>query len=50
MPELKLISKHPDSLKQIIQSVLSERLHTAIAIAVGCVNVNVMRLFNVYLL
>ena len=27
MTELKLISKHPDSLKQIIQSALSERLH-----------------------
>ncbi|MFM7440889.1 MAG: hypothetical protein ACKO2V_20205 [Snowella sp.] len=27
MNELKLISKHPDSLKQIIQSALSERLH-----------------------
>ncbi|PZV25535.1 MAG: hypothetical protein DCF12_14460 [Snowella sp.] len=27
MPELKLIAKHPDSLKQIIQSALSERLH-----------------------
>ena len=28
MAELKLISKHPDSLKQIIQSALSERLHS----------------------
>jgi len=28
MTELKLISKHPDSLKQIIQSALSERLHS----------------------
>ncbi|MFM7437887.1 MAG: hypothetical protein ACKO2V_04690 [Snowella sp.] len=28
MNELKLISKHPDSLKQIIQSALSERLHS----------------------
>lgn len=28
MTELKLISKHPDSLKQIIQSSLSERLHS----------------------
>ena len=27
MAKLKLISKHPDSLKQIIQSALSERLH-----------------------
>ena len=27
MTELKLISKYPDSLKQIIQSALSERLH-----------------------
>jgi len=27
MAELKLISKHSDSLKQIIQSALSERLH-----------------------
>jgi hypothetical protein len=27
MFELKLIAKHPDSLKQIIQSALSERLH-----------------------
>jgi hypothetical protein len=28
MTELKLISKNPDSLKQIIQSALSERLHS----------------------
>jgi vacuolar-type H+-ATPase subunit H len=28
MTELKLISKHADSLKQIIQSALSERLHS----------------------
>jgi predicted DNA-binding protein YlxM (UPF0122 family) len=28
MAELKLISKYPDSLRQIIQSALSERLHS----------------------
>jgi hypothetical protein len=28
MVELKLISKYPDSLRQIIQSGLSERLHS----------------------
>ncbi|MEH1901119.1 MAG: hypothetical protein V7L04_06820 [Nostoc sp.] len=28
MTELKLSSKYPDSLRQIIQSALSERLHT----------------------
>jgi predicted DNA-binding protein YlxM (UPF0122 family) len=28
MPELKLISKNPDSLQQIIQSTLLERLHS----------------------
>jgi len=28
MAELKLISKHSDSLKQIIQSALSEKLHS----------------------
>jgi hypothetical protein len=27
MTELKLISKHPESIKQIIKSALSERLH-----------------------
>lgn len=28
MAELKLISKYPDSLRRIIQSALSERLHS----------------------
>ncbi|ELS00295.1 hypothetical protein GLO73106DRAFT_00041530, partial [Gloeocapsa sp. PCC 73106] len=28
MAELKLISKYPDSLRQIIQSALSERLYS----------------------